>query len=161
MLYNNVPLKSYVNEGEGIMLETGNFILDEVTEIKGIDYTIRYLAVKLWQIFSDQDVNLRHFETLVASMIYFNCIKSVDSFEAGKAYSLLEYKENYGFLNEDCFRKVLYSVKKVPRVSNDILRGLMFEQQVNAMATHVLKNDMDSLKDIYVRSSLGLDLDLV
>ena len=161
VLYNNVPLKSYVNEGEGIMLETGNFILDEVTEIKGIDYTIRYLAVKLWQIFSDQDVNLRHFETLVASMIFFNCIKSVDSFEAGKAYSLLEYKENYGFLNEDCFRKVLYSVKKVPRVSNDILRGLMFEQQVNAMATHVLKNDMDSLKDIYVRSSLGLDLDLV
>lgn len=161
VLYNNIPLKSYVNEGEGIMLETGNFILDEVTEVKGIDYTIRYLAVKLWQIFSDQDVNLKHFETLVASMIFYNCIKTVDGFEAGKAYSLLEYKENYGFLNEDAFRKVLYSVKKVPRMSNDILRGMMFEQQVNAMATHVLRNDTDSLKDVYVRSSLGLKLDLV
>lgn len=159
VMYNNVALKSYVSRGEGIMLESGNFVLDEITDIMGIDYTIRYLAVKLWQIFNDQDVNIKHFETLVASMIYYVCVRTVGNFKSSKAYSLIEYRKNVIDEAIPYLKKTLYSVKEVPEMSNDVLRGVMFEQQVRAISSHILKNDEDSLEDVYVRASLGLSLD--
>ena len=161
IMYNSIPIKSYVMRGEGIMLETGNFRLDELEEVLGIDYTIKYLSVKLWQIFNDQDVNIKHFEVLVSCMVFFNCLKSCGEFKAGAAYSLIEYLKNNGEVFKDNFKKVLYSVKSIPEMSNDMLRGLMFNQQVHVASTHILKNNEDSLSDVYVRASLGLDLDIV
>lgn len=161
IMYNSIPLKSYVMRGEGLMLESGNFRLDELENILGIDYTIKYLPVKLWQIFADQDVNLKHFEVLVSCMIFYNCIKSCGNFNAGASYSLMEFLANDGEQYVDNFKKVLYSVKAIPEMSNDMLRGLMFNQQVHVASTHILKNNEDSLNDIYVRASFGLDLDVV
>lgn len=158
--YSGIPLKSYVHRGETLMIDIGDLELDNVRDVLGTDYMILYLTVKLWQIFIDQGVNVKHFEVLVASMIHYNCKVSFENFKAGLAYNLIEYWRDGGYKSPESFYITVYGVDRTPHVSNDALRGFFFERQTEAISQHVLRSDEDTLTDNYVRLSLGLPVDV-
>lgn len=156
-MFAGIKLKKHVQAGENIQEEMGDLTPENVLNCRGVDELIFYLILKLYQIFNREvSVDIKHFETLIASMIFYTCRKSVGEFKAGLQYTLVEYMNNRGYDNPDNFVKCVIGVKSVPDAAKDCLRSILFEDLLDAMRKHILTSYTDEVKDPWVRLSLGL-----
>lgn len=157
IMYAGIKLKKHVQAGENIQEELGDLTPENVLNCRGVDELIFYLIFKLYQIFNREiGVDIKHFETLVASMIFYTCRKSVGEFKAGLQYTLVEYMSGRGYDNPNNFIKTVIGVKSVPDAAKDCLRSILFEDLLDAMRKHILTAYTDEVKDPWVRLSLGL-----
>lgn len=156
-MYAGIKLKKHVMAGENIQEELGDLTPENVLNCRGVDELIFYLVFKLYNIFNREvSVDFKHFETLIASMIFYTCRKSVGVFKAGLQYTLIEYMRDGGYNTPENFVKCVIGVKSVPDASKDCLRSILFEDLLDAVRKHIITSPTDEVKDPWVRLSLGL-----
>lgn len=71
----NVPLKPYVEKGEGLRMVVGDKNVSEVLANSGLLAAQRYLCYALYSVYKDEGaVNLKHFEVLALAMTMWKVI---------------------------------------------------------------------------------------
>lgn len=157
VMYEGIKLKTHVKAGENIQQELGDLDPADVLNCRGVEELIFYVILKLYTIFNREiSVDIKHFETVAASMIFYSCKKSNNYFKAGLQYTGVEYMTHKGYNNEDYFVKTVIGVGGVPDASADCLRSILFEDLLDAVGKHILTSPVDECKDPWVRLSLGL-----
>jgi len=157
-VHEGVRLKKYVKAGESIQEVQGDLNMQEVLALRGADYAQKYLTLKLYSIFANNkvDVNMKHFESLVAGMTYFICYKGNSYFREGGQYTIVEYRLQN---TEGCvFAKTLHGTKQSPSFREDAISAVLMENVRKVMSRSVLRKGGDSMVDPFVRIALGLNL---
>ncbi len=157
-VHEGVRLKKYVKAGESIQEVQGDLNMGEVLALRGADYAQKYLTLKLYSIFANNkvDVNMKHFETLVAGMTYYICYKGNAYFREGGQYTIVEYRLHD---TEGCiFTKTLHGTKQSPSFREDAVSAVLMEEVRDVMSHSVLRKGGDSMTDPFVRIALGLNL---
>lgn len=154
----SVEFKTHVKKGEGICVDTGNFDIRNVMEAIGVDEAARYLTFKLWDIFSSQDVDLKHFECVVSCMVMYVCTMNVGEFKAGSTYTAIDWFKNGGYKYSSSFYKIITGAKDVLGRDRNSLRGFFMESQSEHLSHHILGDNEDELGDLITRIGLGLPL---
>ena len=160
-MYYGVKTKDYVKVGDNLQAELGNLSINNVTEVLGLDFAISYLLIKLYMIYrAEVRVKICHFETIIASMQSYICKKDLKcekyEYKSGCSYSDIELKQHGGVRSMDCFVKQLLGIDVIPHRNHNALRGVMFEDQSAAIASHIVRSPYDYMTDEYTRLSFGL-----
>lgn len=153
-----VRLKRTVERGDSIQEVQGDLDIRELMEYRGVDYAQKYLVLKLYDLFESNktEVNVKHFETLVAGMTYYICLKGNEYFRPGGQYMLTEYRMQN---TKGCqFAKTLHGTKRGPLYREDALSGMFMENVRDVAKRAVLRKGGDELSDPLVRIALGLDV---
>ena len=160
-MYYGVKTKDYVKVGDNLQAELGNLSINNVAEVLGLDFAISYLLIKLYMIYrAEVRVKICHFETIIASMQSYICKKDLKcekyEYKSGCSYSDIELKQHGGVRSMDCFVKQLLGIDVIPHRNHNALRGVMFEDQSAAIASHIVRSPYDYMTDEYTRLSFGL-----
>ena len=154
----HVKLKNNVSKGETIREVPGSLDVKEVLAYRGVDAARDFIISKVFNLYIDNGdfVDIRHFEVLVAGMLFYICVKGNDYFKPGHYYSLHEYRVKD---TKDCkFVKVIRGLKQVPKVRDDFLSAIYFEDIGRTLTRSVYVSNEDSLKDPFVRATFGMPL---
>lgn len=154
-IYNSVKLKEYVEVGDSIYFTPGILDVNEILKYRGVDKAQMYLLFQSYNIFKNEiPVNFKYFEVLVNGMTMFICTKGNNTFKVGNYYSMIEHTTGD---KTDCqFIKVLRGLKQVPKVRTDTLTSVYLEDVSKVITRNAITSGEDSLKDPFVRISLGL-----
>lgn len=155
---NGVRLKKKVKRGDSIQEVQGDLDMKEVMEYRGVDYAQKYLVLKLYDLFESNrtEVNIKHFETLVAGMTYYICLRGNEYFRPGGQYTLVEYRTHD---TKNCvFAKTLHGTKRGPLYREDALSSMFMENVRDVARRTVLRKGGDNLTDPLVRVALGLGI---
>lgn len=157
LLYEGVEVKDYVKRGESIQKQQGNLNVKEILEYRSTEEAARYLTLKLYDIFQREIyVNLKHFEVIVASMVFYICYRGNEHFKPGLHYTLQEYRS---YDRSGCeFKATLHGIKKAVFERSDVLPTLFMEQVAHNMSEGIIVSGGDKLTSPVVRAALGLSL---
>ena len=159
ILHSSVRVKKHVSKGENVCIKPRYFQIPDVIKYKGIDAAIFYLTTILYDIFNSKVViNYKHFEVMVSSMIYYICTEDCGEFKAGLMYTRKQWLRGGGEEYENKFVKTIYGINSAPKMSTNILRGMMFERQSEVITMHLTRSPEDTLETPYVKLSLGRSL---
>lgn len=159
-MYYGVKTKDYVKVGDNLQSELGNLSIDNVTEILGLEFAISYLLMRIYMIYrSEVRVKICHFETVIASMRIYVCKKTIEingyKYTPGNFYSDIELKKYGGINFKDSFIEQLVGIDAVANRNHNAFRGVMFEDQSAAIASHIVRSPYDTMEDVYTRLSFG------
>ena len=154
-VYEGVPLKEYVEAGESIQKVQGNLDMQELIKYRGIDEALRYYTLFLYNLYKEQTfVNSKHFETLVASLMFYLCLKGNEYFKTGCYYTVMEYWRHDRTGCE--FEKTIKGTKDAPLYRNDVFATLMFENLKKGISRSLIMSGKDSMTLPIVRTAFGL-----
>ena len=123
-------LKDYVDKGDGLFTVAGDQYIPEVVKTAGITQAGLYFAMKIYNIFSSQGgINLKHFETLAASMIRGLVTYSENSeLNIGCSYSKKELlSRGWNPSSKDKVKWGFYKVIDIPTISPEAVANIDFE----------------------------------
>lgn len=154
-VYEGIELKPYVKVGESIQAEQGDLDIKELIKYRGADYAQKYLVMFIYNLFRQQvDVNLKHFEVLVAGMTMQLCLKGNGYFRTGCYYTLPEY---YKGDKTGCeFYKTIKGVKEVPLFRTDFFSNIFLENITKGISRGIIMSGYDSLTYPMTRTAFGL-----
>ena len=136
-IYDEVELKQFVKRGESIQTITGYLNPEEIIEYRSYEEATTYLSFVLYNLFVNEIfVSFRHFEILVASMMYKYCIESGGDFEAGKYYNIYQVrgKDTDGAV----FREELIGITQAPKYKQDFFASSFFEDMRDCISRNIL-----------------------
>lgn len=160
----STQLKTYVSRGESIQVHQGNLVINQILSISGYDAAAKYLTLRLYDLFKDQDVNFKHFEVITSAMtIYYahkdlklkngNTIRAGSTFTKQLANQLVNYEDNIGFIS-----KTLVGVKMLPKYKNDLLESILMENMDNYIPRAMFLSQYDSMTNPITRAAFGLNI---
>lgn len=157
LLYDSVKLKDHVKVGESIQLVEGNHDIKEIMKYQSVEEAQRYLAFMLFNIYRDEVyVSIKHFEVVVASMIFYVCRIGNDYFRPGCFYTVQEY---WSHDTSKCeFAKTLVGTNRVPLKRTDLFSTIFLERVQEGISRSILLSGKDEMKIPYVRATFGLHL---
>lgn len=135
-------LKDYVKRGEGLSKEQGDYYLQELEVNKSIKDAQLYALFMFYNIYRKQgDINMKHFEILVAEMSLCKIISTDrEDLREGLYYSLADIKgkrnKNGKRLPYDrtIYYQTLVSINKVPLIKASALTLINMENAANGIA---------------------------
>lgn len=170
IVYSQTKLKEHVYEGESFQRIQGNLNMKEVLKYRGYDKAALYLTMILYNIFRTQDINSKHFETIVASMSMCYLLTNADnvydynSSHSGekthyKAGSLITWPEAcYDLVGQSCYVRTILGLKKLPKFKNDFFESLLMESMDSYIPRAILMNPNDSMTNPITRAAFGLHI---
>jgi DNA-directed RNA polymerase subunit beta' len=168
IVHAQTKLKDHVYEGDSFQKIQGNLNMKEVLRYRGFDKAASYLALKLYDTFMTQDVNFKHFETIVASMsvCYLwadaNNVYDYKSLHTGektyyKAGSVLTWPEACNDVNgQQLSMRTLLGLKALPKYKNDFFESVLMENMDTYVPRAILMNPNDSMSNPITRAAFGL-----
>ena len=156
--YEHTKLKNYVTKGEPICVEQGHYNIHEVIKYRGMPYAIKYLTVQLYSIFVSQnvDVNFKHFEVLISSMVFHVCTVGNEHFKACHYYTNREY---YNADRDGAeFFETIKGLKDTPRFREDVFSTMFLEDIKKGIHRSIVISGKDDLKYPIIRYAFGLSL---
>lgn len=170
IVHENTKLKHYVRVGDSFQQIQGSLNMKEVLQYRGYDKAASYLTLMLYSLFSTQDVNIKHFECIVADMSRayilndaeqgneFGTIKYGEgsSFKAG---SLLSRQELYfGTCGQTALSWTLIGIKNLPKYASDFFESLLMENMDSYVPRAILMNPNDSMTNPITLTAFGLPI---
>lgn len=151
-------LKDYVNVGDSFQKVQGDLDVREVLKYRGFDEAVKYLCLQMYKIFNEEkEINLKHFETVVSSMVSYIVCRGDDEVMSGELLSTTEYNEWNPGESTYC-EKVILGLGELPGYRRDCLESVIMEN----MATHIRRalvvHPEDEVKNPKTRLSFGLGL---
>lgn len=170
VIQEDTVVKPYVHKGESFQRVTGDLDMREMLKYNGYDSTAAYLALKLYDIFSTQDIAFTHFEVVVAAMTLCRVLNNVQprltsgsirngsdsEFVAGSYMTLQEYN-NIGIDSCNVCR-TLAGLKALPKYRSDLLESMIMENIDSFVPRSILLNPNDSMANPITRAMFGLGL---
>lgn len=156
--YEHTKLKNYVTKGEPICVEQGHYNIHEVIKYRGMPYAIKYLTVQLYSIFVSQnvDVNFKHFEVLISSMVFHVCTVGNEHFKSCHYYTNREY---YNADRDGAeFFETIKGLKDTPRFREDVFSTMFLEDIKKGIHRSIVISGKDDLKYPIIRYAFGLSL---
>lgn len=162
----NVKLKSYVHTGESFQAIQGDLNMKEVFKHRGYDKAASYLALKLHNIFLDQDVAFKHFECMVTAMTVFVLLTETQDngyskYGAGSVYhagSVLTLPEFFFSNSGAAGIKTLLGLKNLPKFKSDFFESILMENMDSYVPRAILMNPNDSMSNPITRAAFGLKI---
>jgi DNA-directed RNA polymerase beta' subunit len=141
-----VPVKSSVKRGEPMRMVRGDCNVSELAEYTGIEFAQRYLAHLLFNTYrSETEVNMKHFEVLIASMT-MGIVFETDRKDllTGHYHDLPLLKS--GDLSGTKYELVLVPVKQVQRKRSEPVAGIAMEHMREGLMLSSLLGNKDTMK---------------
>lgn len=155
VVFEDIALKSHVEKGESIQLVQGDLDIREIMKERSIEEAQKYLTLVLYDTFKNEvDVNIKHFEVVVAGMTYLVCVASNDYFKTGSFYTMEE--ANAHDTDGAAFFKTLKGIKEVPKYKNDFFSTIFMENIGESVRRSIVLNPHDEMKNPIVRMSFGM-----
>lgn len=165
----NTVLKDYVRVGDSFQKVQGDLNMREVLRYRGFDKAVSYLALTLYGIFLTQDVNFKHFETIVAGMSVMVLAQDADSnishpmlnygkgskYRAGSILTLPEVR--YG-VNQAAGVWTLLGLKNLPKYKSDFFESLLMENMDSYVPRAIIMNPNDSMSNPIARAAFGMNI---
>ena len=154
IVFEDIKLKKHVEQGDSIQLVQGDLDIREIMKERDVNQAQKYLTLVLYDTFKNEvDVNIKHFEVVVAGMTSLVCVGGNDYFKTGSFYTMEEYNSHD---NSNCvFFKTLKGIKEVPKYRNDFFSTIFMENIGDGVKRSILLNPKDEVKDPIVRISFG------
>lgn len=155
IVFEDVKLKDRVLMGESIQAEQGDLDIREMLETRPFDEVQKYLILMLYNTFhTEVDVNIKHFETVVAGETYYICEKGNDYYRTGCFYTKEDFNrhDNTGAI----FQRTLKGIKEVPKYKTDFFSTIFMENIGESIRRSIIMNPEDEMKDPIVRISFGM-----
>lgn len=170
IVHASTKLKDYVRVGDSFQKIQGNLDMKEVLKYRGYDKAASYLALMLYNTFMTQDVNFKHFETIVAAMSCFyvlaeadnkngNCAVSYGKDCRFKAGSILTRPELYYATDGNILGvPTIIGLKTLPKYKSDFFESLLMENMDSYIPRAILMNPNDSMSNPITRAAFGLNI---
>lgn len=170
IVHAQTKLKEHVFEGDSFQKIQGNLNIKEVLKYRGFDKAASYLSLMLYNTFMTQDVNFKHFETIVAGMSVCYMLTDAEdvygykSLHTGnrthyKAGSVLTWPEACrDFQGAAVYVRTLLGLKTLPKYKNDFFESLLMESMDSYIPRAVLMNPNDSMSNPITRAAFGLNI---
>lgn len=130
----NLVVHNTAIKGQGLSTNHGDYSLRELMLYADIDFTLFYLAFKLFSLYrSEVEIKMCHFETLVSSMTRY-MITSTDRKDlmVGQYCSRTELLR--GSLTNTTYIPRVISTKSIPEASMSALDAIIMEDQVEGLS---------------------------
>lgn len=170
IVHAQTKLKEHVLEGDSFQKIQGNLNMKEVLRYRGFDKAASYLSLMLYNTFMTQDVNFKHFETIVSSMSVCYMLADAQnvydykSLHTGastnyKAGSILTWPEAcYDIAGQAVYMRTLLGLKTLPKYKNDFFESLLMESMDSYIPRAILMNPNDSMTNPITRAAFGLNI---
>ena len=172
IVHSNTRLKKKVNRGDSFQEIQGNLNMKEVLKYRGYDKAASYLCLNLHNIFETQDVDFKHFETIVAGMTCGILISGIDSIETNnpipygkdskfKAGALITRPEYYyGAINKTPVLPnwTIVGLKNLPKFKADFIESILMENMDSYIPRAILMNPNDSMTNPITLTAFGLPI---
>ena len=152
----NALIKEVAEKGKGICVERGDYSPKELLEYAGVEETQKYLIHMLYSIHRDEtEVNMKHFETLVASMTMAMVIDTDrKDLKVGQYHDMVQLMS--GSLENTTYYKTIVGIKKVQTLRPMAMSGIIMEYIVDGLSRSVLLETEDPLMYPIQRAVLGM-----
>lgn len=153
-------LKSYVCVGDSFQEIQGDLDIRECIKYRGIDTACKYLILMLHSIFNaETELNAKHFEVIVASMLGFILVKSAGPYQTGECLSTIEFNDVSS--RYPLFGKwTLLGLKELPKMRTDFFESLMMENMKTFVRRSAIMHPVDSMINPKTRLSFGLNINV-
>lgn len=168
IVYENTVLKDYVRRGESFQKLQGNLDMREVLRYRGYRKAASYLTLQLYDTFKTQDVNMKHFECIIAGM---TCAKirlignnpvepnpmgfgKGSTFRNGDIITLNEAK--WCLPSDSKLSWTLVGLKNLPKYKPDFCESFIMENMNTYIPKAIVMNPNDSMSNPITRISFGL-----
>lgn len=153
-----VILKDYVKVGDSFQKVQGDLDTREVLKYRGFDEAVKYLCLQMYRTFNEEtEISLKHFETIVSSMISYIVCKGDDEINSGELLSTIEY-HNWKPTKQVYCEKVILGLSELPAYRRDCFESLIMENQGSHIRRAIVVHPEDELKNPKTRVSFGLGL---
>lgn len=158
-------LKEHVKRGDSLQKIQGNLNMVEVLKFRGFDKAASYLSLNLYNIFKTQDVNFKHFETIVSAMSLVclkSDIKSYNYFNSDYSYiykagTCLTWSEYMTYTDRQAaYVRTLVGLKTLPKYKSDFFESLLMESMDSYVPRAILVNPHDTMSNPITRAAFGL-----
>lgn len=149
-------LKKVCKKGEGLCMNRGDYDIHEIIKYNGVEAAEQYLVYMLLSILrSEEEVNIKHFEVMVASMIRHVIIKTDRlDLKIGQYYTTKELLSDS--IENTRYYTRLIGIKDLQLTSNQALSNIVFENIGRGLSKAVLLGTEDDLVDPISRMCMGL-----
>ncbi len=170
VVHAQTKLKKHVREGDSFQEVQGNLNIKEVMRYRGVDKAFSYLSLMLYNTFMTQDVNFKHFETIVSSMsVCYLLTEAGHTYEYKSLYtgeetnykagSVLTWPEaNFDLSGSAVYMRTLLGLKTLPKYKNDFFESLLMESMDSYIPRAILMNPNDSMTNPITRAAFGLNI---
>lgn len=170
IVHSNVKLKEFVNVGDSFQKIQGNLNMKEVLKYRGYDKAASYLSLILYSTFGTQDVNFKHFETLVAAMTCAYLLTDANTVDSNcsipygrgsdyKTSSVLTRPEYCYSTNKSVpVAWTIIGLKNLPKYKTDFFESLLMENMDSYIPRAILMNPNDSMTNPITRAAFGLNI---
>jgi hypothetical protein len=170
IVHAQTKLKDHVLEGDSFQKIQGNLNMKEVLKYRGFDKAASYLSLMLYNTFMTQDVNFKHFETIVSSMSVCYLLTEADnnyeykSLHTGnkthyKAGSVLTWPEAcYDIAGGAVYLRTILGLEQLPKYKNDFFESILMESMDSHVPRAILMNPNDSMTNPITRAAFGLNI---
>ena len=155
-----VLIKKVAVQGEGLCVERGDYDIHELLNYAGLDAAQKYLLYTLLSIYRDEeDINIKHFEVLVAAMtMHLIVATDRDDLKVGA------YCDSVQLLSKSLtgtkYISVLKGIRSIPSLRPQPLSQISMEQIKSGLARSVLQGYEDPLLLPISRMLLGKSMNL-
>lgn len=142
----NAMLKDVAVKGEGICLRRGDYDIKELLEYAGLRRAQMYLLYTLYHIYkSESEIDMKHFEVLVASMTMSMVIGSDRSdLKAGQYHDSIQMRKG-SLANTDYVDRIL-DVGAIQKARTQALSRIALEDVRSGLASSMLLGLEDNLE---------------
>lgn len=155
----NLQLKDFVNVGDSFQKLQGDLDVREIIKYRTTEEAYTYLILMLYATFNEEGtINLKHFETIVSSMLSFVISKGNGNYLTGEILSNIEYYQAINEGNSIVATTTLTGIKQLPKYRRDFFEALFMEDMKTFVRRASVVNPMDSMKNPKTRLSFGLNL---
>lgn len=170
IVHENTKLKEFVRVGDSFQKVQGYLNIKEVLRYRGYDKAAMYLTLMLNSIFETQDVNIKHFECIVAAMSCAFLLSPADNtddaftipygkgsdFKAGSVITRPEFC--YGTKGTVLLKWTLIGLKTLPKFKADFLESILMENMDSYIPRAILMNPNDSMSNPITCMAFGLPM---
>lgn len=147
----------YVERGDTLLVERGDWYADDALAIWGLDKTVTELVLSLWFLFkSNANLVPVHIEVVVSNMVGYRPITTdVKELRVGKYYTrhqLCRLGKNY---SNTRFMTVIRGVTSVAKQSPNFLESMIMEDQRAALTEAVMNCEFDMVDAPLVQMALA------
>lgn len=171
ILHENTKIKEFVEVGDSFQKVQGYLNMREVLSLRGYDKAVSYLNLVLYNIFQNQDLNMKHFEAITAAMtcgILLNDVSYKDNnapikygigstFKAGTIVTRPEFCYGLDKDNAIC-NWTLIGLKTLPKFKSDFLESILMENMDSYIPRAIMMNPADSMTNPITRAAFGLNI---
>jgi len=150
-----LPVKDYVNKGDVLSVNPGDFNIREMVEYGGVSKAQRATIYQMFNLFIDETyINLKHFEVLLSAMTVYKCLHSTDNVYQPGNYYTQHYVNNTPHENVT-LSATIKGIQDIPSIIGP-LTGILLEDQRDILNKATLMRSHDDLHDPYAQIALGM-----